>query len=181
MDKKAIDDNLTADVKKSKMMVLTAMLFAVSIVLSIIENTLPPLPIMVPGVKMGLSNIAVMYALFFLGKKQAFGIAVLKAFFVFITRGAAAGLLSFSGGIISLIIMILLINIFKDRISYLTISIFGAVFHNIGQFVAASFLLTTLYIWAYLPVLLISGVAAGIMTATLLRFIFPAFKRAGLK
>lgn len=173
--------NISFKSNKTKFMVLTALLFAVAIVLSIVENTLPPLPIAVPGVKLGLSNIAVMYALFFLGKRQAFAIAVLKALFVFITRGAIAAFLSLSGGILSLTIMILLMILFKEKISYLMISIFGSVFHNIGQFIAITFIYTSMYIWAYLPILLISGVIAGVATSTLLRFTFPAFKKLGLK
>lgn len=167
--------------KTPKVMVLTAMLFAVAIVLAVVENILPPILVTVPGVKLGLSNIAVMYALFFVGKRQAFMIAVLKSFFVFITRGAVAALLSLSGGVLSLVIMVILMIVFKDKISYLIISISGSIFHNIGQFIAISFILTTVYIWAYLPILLISGVIAGIATATLLRFIFPALEKLGLK
>ncbi|WP_069998788.1 Gx transporter family protein [Cellulosilyticum sp. I15G10I2] len=181
MNKKIINNEKEIGFKKSKIMVLTALLFAVAIVLSIVENSLPPLIVTVPGVKLGLSNIAVMYALFFLGKNQALMIAVLKSFFVFITRGSIASLLSFSGGILSLVVMIILMIVFKDKISYLMISIFGSVFHNIGQFIAISFIFTSVYIWAYLPILLIAGVVAGIATATLLKFIFPAFKKLGLK
>jgi heptaprenyl diphosphate synthase len=162
---------------KTQVLVLTAMIFAAAIVLAIVENTLPALPIAVPGVKFGLSNIAVMYALFFLGRKQAYTIAVLKAAFVFITRGAIAALLSFSGGVLSITVMILLMALFKERISYLVISIFGAVFHNVGQFIVITVIYTGMNIWAYFPVLLISGLIAGIATSTLLRFIMPALQR----
>jgi len=181
MDEKLMNEKSVINLKKTKLMVLTALLFAVAIVLSAVENTLPPLPIAVPGVKLGLSNIAVMYALFFLGRRQALAIAILKALFVFITRGAIAAFLSLSGGILSLIIMIVVMMLFKDKISYLMISVLGSVFHNIGQFIAIYFIYTTIYIWAYLPILLISGVIAGIATSTLLRFIFPAFKKLGLE
>ncbi|MDF2593982.1 MAG: putative rane protein [Clostridia bacterium] len=181
MDEKEMDNKSKISFNKTKFMVLTALLFAVAIVLSIVENTLPPLPAAVPGVKLGLSNIAVMYALFFLGKKEAFAIAVLKALFVFITRGAVAGFLSLSGGILSLAVMIIMMIIFRDKVSYLITSIFGSVFHNVGQFIAIYCIYTSIYLWAYLPVLLISGVIAGIATSTLLKFIFPAFKKLGLK
>jgi heptaprenyl diphosphate synthase len=173
----ALMNNLSDNLQKTRLMVLTALLFAVALVLAIIESSIPPIFISVPGVKLGLSNIVVMYALFFLNKKQAFTIAVLKAFFVFVTRGAVAGILSFCGGILSLLVMVFLLYIFKERISYLTLSIFGSVSHNIGQFIAISFIYTGIYLWAYLPVLLIAGVIAGIATSTLLRFILPAFKR----
>ena len=158
-------------------MVLTALLFATAIVLAIVENALPQLPIAVPGVKFGLSNIAVMYALFFLGKKQAYTIGILKSGFVFITRGAIASLLSLSGGILSITVMILLMIVFRERITYFVISIFGAVFHNIGQFIVITLIYTGMNLWAYFPVLLISGLAAGIVTSTLLKFIMPAFRR----
>lgn len=162
----------------TKKLVLTALLFAVALVLSVVENSFtPPVTFIAPGVKLGLSNIAVMYALFFLEKRQAFTIAILKALFVFITRGPIAGLLSLSGGILSLVVMILLLVIFRDKISYLVLSIFGSVSHNVGQFVVISLLYTNMYLWVYLPVLLFAGVIAGVATSTLLRFILPAFKR----
>lgn len=162
---------------KTQLLVMTGLIFATALVLSIVENMLPPLPIAVPGVKFGLSNIAVMYALFFLGKKQAYTIALLKAAFVFITRGAIAGLLSLFGGILSITVMILLVLLFKEKITYFVISIFGAVFHNVGQFAVIAMIYTGMNMIAYLPVLLISGLVAGMVTSTLLKFILPAFQR----
>lgn len=172
-----IENKITGKMNTTQVMVLSSMIFATAIVLSILENMLPPIVVAVPGVKFGLSNIAVMYALFFLGKKQAYTIAILKGFFAFATRGAVAGLLSLVGGLLSLTIMVILIMIFREKISYLIISIFGAVFHNIGQFIVIAILYTGMNMLAYLPVLLLSGLIAGIVTSTLLRFILPAFKR----
>lgn len=175
------NNNSTENLRNTKSMVLTGLLFATAIVLTIVENTFPPIMVGVPGVKLGLSNIAIMYALFFLKKRQAYSVAILKGIFVFLTRGFAAGVLSLTGGILSLIVMTILMAIFKEKISYLVISIFGAVLHNIGQLLAISLLFTTIYIWAYLPVLVITGVLAGIATSTLLKFILPAFNKLGLK
>jgi len=177
MGEKMIENKLIASEGKTKRLVLTGLFFAVALVLSIVESALPPIPLPVPGVKFGLSNIAVMYALFFLSKGQAYAIAILKAMFVIITRGLIAGILSLFGGILSLTVMILLLFIFRSKISYLLLSIFGAVAHNIGQFIAITFIYAGLNLWAYIPVLLISGVMAGIATATLLRFILPAFNK----
>ena len=174
---KVTANNRIKNLNKTQMLVLTSLIFAVALVLAIVENMLPPLPIAVPGIKFGLSNIAVMYALFFLGKKQAYAIGILKAVFVFVTRGGIAGLLSLSGGILSITVMILLMAIFREKITYLIISIFGAVFHNIGQFIVITVIYTGMNMLAYLPVLLISGLAAGIVTSTLLKFIMPAFQR----
>ena len=177
MDGKIIENTRIKNLNKTQMLVLTSLIFAAALVLAIVENMLPPLPIAVPGVKFGLSNIAVMYALFFLGRKQAYTIGILKSVFVFATRGGIAGLLSLSGGILSITVMILLMFLFRSRITYLILSIFGAVFHNVGQFIVISVIYTGMNMWAYFPVLLISGLAAGIVTSTLLKFIMPAFNR----
>jgi heptaprenyl diphosphate synthase len=177
MDGKITENKKIKNMNKTHMLVLTSLLFAAALVLAIVENILPPLPIAVPGVKFGLSNIAVMYALFFLGKKQAYTIGILKAAFVFMTRGGIAGALSLSGGLLSITAMILLMFLFRTRITYLVISIFGAVFHNVGQFIVITVIYTGMNMWAYFPVLLISGLAAGIVTSTLLKFIMPAFNR----
>lgn len=162
-------------------LVLSALLFAFALVLALVENYLPPVPVPVPGIRLGLSNIVVMFALFFVGKSQAFTIAVLKSLFVLSTKGVIAGLLSFCGGILSIAVMSLVIFIFKDKVSYLIVSILGSVFHNIGQFIAITIVYQTVALWAYLPMLIIFGIIAGVITSTLLRFILPAVKKVGLK
>ncbi len=170
-----------SNLDKTKRMVLTGLLFALALILSLVENSIPQLAIPVPGVKLGLSNIAVMYALFFVGAGQAFSIAILKAGFVLITRGSVAAFLSLLGGLLSVAIMLIILFIFKEKVSYLIISIAGSVFHNIGQFIGISLIYTSMGLLAYLPLLLIAGIIAGIATSTLLRFILPAFKKLGLK
>lgn len=165
------------NLNKTQKMVLASLIFATALVLAVVESMLPPPPIPVPGVKFGLSNVAVMYALFFLGWKQAYAIALLKGIFVFATRGAIAGALSFAGGVLSITVMLLLMVLFRNKISYTGLSIFGAVFHNIGQFTVIALIYVGMNIWAFLPILLVSGVVAGIVTSTLLRFVMPAFQR----
>jgi heptaprenyl diphosphate synthase len=162
---------------RTHLIVLTGLIFSAALVLSIVENMLPPLPIAVPGVKFGLSNIAVMYALFFLGPKQAYLIGILKAFYIFITRGFVAFSLSMAGGLLSISVMLILLLIYKERITYLVISIFGAISHNVGQFVVIMILYKGMNMWIYFPILVVSGIIAGIITSTLLRFILPALKR----
>ena len=163
--------------KNVRWITMMAMLLSLIFVLSILEGMLPPIPMLPPGVKLGIANVATMYALFFIGKKEAFCLAILKAGFVFMTRGAVAGGLSLCGGSLSLIIIILLTAIFKDKISYVIISIFGAVFHNVGQIIAASIILNNNMIFYYLPFLMISGVILGTITGIILRTIMPAFDR----
>ncbi len=181
MKKNPSESAATLRYKKTKSLVLTGFFFALAIVLSFVESSFPPVFAIAPGVKLGLSNIVVMYALFFIGKGQAFTLAFLKAGFVFITRGSVAALLSLCGGLLSVGIMVILSIIFREKISYLLVSVLGAIFHNMGQYVAICVLYTSLGLWAYLPILLISGVFAGVVTATLLRLTLPAFKIINIK
>lgn len=174
-----IEKKTTWDSQKTRLLVLTGLLYAISIVLVTVENSFPPIFAALPGIKLGLSNIVTMYALFFLNERQALLLAVLKSLFVFATRGAVAGILSLSGGILSLIVMLILMFVFREKISYLLLSIFGAIFHNLGQLAAVSLIYTNLYMWAYLPVLLFAGVVAGIATAALLKLILPVLKKLG--
>lgn len=174
---KTEDLHLSENMSRIQIMVFTGLLFAVALVLSLVENMLPLPPMAVPGVKFGLSNIVVMYILFFIGARQAYTIAILKSLFVFLTRGFIASMLSFSGGILSITFMLLMLMLLKEKSSYLGISVVGAISHNIGQFLVVTFVLVGASIWAYLPVLLISGIIAGVMTATMLRIFLPALKR----
>ncbi len=161
---------------KTKHMVLTAMLFATAIVLSIVESMIP-MPISIPGVKFGLSNIVVMYAMFFLNKRDALMIAILKGVFAALTRGAVAGLLSLTGGVFSIVVMVVLMFILKEKGSYFLYSMSGALFHNIGQFVAISIIYTNMVWLYYLPILLVTGIIAGMITSVLLRFLLPALQK----
>lgn len=154
-----------------------AMLFAVALVLSFLEGLLPPLPYLPPGFKLGLSNIATMYALFFMGRKNAFTIAVLKAAFVFMTRGATSGILSLSGGLVSVLVMSVLAAVGGKKISYLMLSISGAIFHNLGQLAVLTLLMLNTYALWYTPVLLIAGIVMGFVTGSVLKIVMPAFKR----
>lgn len=154
-----------------------ALLFALSVVLMIVESFIPPIPTLPPGVKLGLSNIVIMYSLFFLGKKPAFSILVLKAFFVFITRGVTAFLLSFAGGLFSIIVMIILLLLKKVELSYILISVFASIAHNMAQLCVASLLLKTTDVFYYAPILVISGVMMGIVTGIILKVLLPAMRR----
>lgn len=154
------------------------LMLAVIMILTILEHMLPPLPLLPPNVKLGLSNVVTMYCVFFIGKKDALMLAFMKSFFVFLTRGPVAGILSLSGGLLSIIVIILLISIFKDKISYIAVSIAGALCHNLGQFIAVSVIMGANLIFYYLPILIVSGVVLGVVTGTLLKIILPVINKA---
>lgn len=156
--------------------VLTAILFALAIVLSMVENIITPTQLFA-GVKLGLSNIVTMYCLFFMGVRPTAALVILKAFFTLLTRGLIASMLALSGGASSVLIMLLLLWAGRGKISYLIISIAGAVAHNTGQLLVASWLTKSAYTLYYFPILLLSGVGAGIVTGITLRAVMPAIKR----
>ncbi len=149
---------------KTKTLTKTALLFAVCLILSLIENSLPPILPMLPGVKLGLSNVAVMFALLFVGIPQALTIAALKSAFIFFIRGAVAAGLSFAGGMVALLFMILFMKILP-KTSLLLLSITGAILHNVTQLAVLTVLYPGVYFWFYLPILVISGIVAGVATA----------------
>lgn len=163
--------------RKTRMLAYLAMMLAMITVLSMLEHMLPPLPFLPPNVRLGLSNIVTMYTLFFLGRRYAFVLAVLKSSFVFLTRGVTAGLLSLSGGLFSIILIIILTLIFQKKISYLMLSVAGAIGHNFAQIAMASAILSTDLFTVFWPILLISGVVLGTITGTLLRVVLPLMNK----
>lgn len=81
------------------------------------------------------------------------------------------------GGFFSITIMFILSKIFKDKINYYTLSIFGALFHNIGQLVGTTFIFGTKFVMYYFPVLSISAIIMGCITGATLTVVIPALKR----
>ena len=156
------------------------LLFALAIVLSFLEQLIPSLVPAVPGIKLGLSNIVTMYALFYMGFSSALTIAGLKSLFVFLMRGATACFLSLAGGLLSLLIMAGLHRLFRDKLSAVFLSVVGGVCHNLGQILVAAILLNA-YVFLYLPVLLIVGVVMGLITGKLLQIVLPAMRRIARK
>lgn len=152
------------------------LMFAMAMALSFLESTIS-IPGLIPGVRLGLSNIVTMFCLFALGLKCGATIAVMKSAFVLLTRGAVAALMSLSGGLCSVLIMFLALRAKKLNLSYLVISIFGAVSHNIGQILVARFLVGTHFIYYYIPLLIISGVIVGVVTGMVLKVVMPSLMR----
>ena len=163
---------------KAKEVALGGVLFALALALSFLESLITPLLGLMPGIKLGLSNVVVMYALFFMGGRQAYALCLLKAFFVLLTRGVVAGFLSLCGGLLSLTVMLLLCRLPIPVTDYI-LSVCGSVFHNLGQLIAASFVLKNVFTLAYAPILLVSGLVMGALTARGLAAILPALRRLG--
>ncbi|MDR1688188.1 MAG: Gx transporter family protein [Clostridiales bacterium] len=162
--------------RKTKKIAVLGLLLAIILILTTLEHMLPPLPFMPPNVRLGLSNIVTMYGAFFISPASAVVLTVLKAGFVLLTRGPVAGVLSLSGGIISILVIIIANLVSGGKISYAMISVCGALAHNFGQYAAVSVLIGSPYLAYYLPVLILTGVVMGIVTGTLLKYVMPALK-----
>lgn len=137
------------------------MLTAVAMILSYVESLLPSVGI--PGVKMGLANIAVIFALFRFGWKEAAALSLVRVVLVSLLFGSVGAMLySLAGAVLSLAVMALLCRI--DRFSTVGISVAGGVAHNAGQILMAMLILQTKQLLGYLPVLAVSGIAGGVLT-----------------
>lgn len=147
--------------KKTKRLVLLAMLTAVAMILSYVESLLPSVGI--PGVKMGLANIAVIFALFRFGWKEAAALSLVRVVLVSLLFGSVGAMLySLAGAVLSLAVMALLRRI--ERFSTVGISVAGGVAHNAGQILMAMLILQTKQLLGYLPVLAVAGIAGGVLT-----------------
>lgn len=160
---------------KTKKITVMAMCVALAMILSYVESQLPSLGI--PGVKMGLANIVVVFCLYRLGWKEAAGISLLRVFLVSLLFGHIASLMYSAGGaVLSLTGMIALKRL--DRLSCVAVSVIGAVLHNVGQILVAWALMGSNVIY-YLPVLILSGTVAGVLigivSALIVRRIDPKF------
>ena len=150
---------------------LTSLALAISfaLILSFIESRIPAF-VAIPGVKVGLANIAVIFMLYKFGIKEAIIVSLIRVVMVSLLFGSVVSLsYSIAGAVLSLAVMIVLKLL--TPLKEVAISVVGGVMHNIGQIIMASILLETNVVVYYLPFLLVSGTVAGIVvgiTAALL-------------
>ena len=163
---------------KVKKIAFLGIMGALAIAVSFVEGFFN-IPFLPPGAKPGLSNIITVSAYFISGTWGAIYIALLKALFALVTRGGVAFLLSFSGGMLSAFIMILLLKMKKCPFSVMGISVIGAIFHNTGQIIASVIITKTVSLIYYLPALMVFSVIAGLVTGAVLKALNPLLKKAG--
>jgi len=162
---------------KTKQTAFLGIMLTVVVALSWFEFAAASLLLLPPHMKLGLANIAIMYCVIFVNKKTGIMLGILKSLFVLLTRGPVAGLLSLCGGLLSIMIIILLLAIFRHKISYVALSIAGAIAHNIGQLAAITPMLGGMVAVSYLPVMIITGIVMGTITGALLKVALPVFEK----
>ena len=146
---------------KTRKVAFLGMCIALSMVLSYFESLIPPL-MAVPGVKMGLPNIVMVFMLYKVGAKDTAIVSILRVILVGILFGTPLSMIySLAGATLSLIGMILLKK--TNLFAHVTVSVAGGILHNVGQIATACIVMETAQIAYYLPVLLITGTIAGIL------------------
>lgn len=148
-------------------------MFALALALAYLESLIPLPPVLPPGVKLGLSNIVVMYCVFLVGTGNALFIAVLKSGFVLLTLGPVGAMMSLSGGVFSVAAMHLMLRVRRISFSYLMISMVGSVSHNMGQVLMAAVLLKNIFVLYSITILGISGVVMGLVTGLIFKTVMP--------
>lgn len=159
---------------KTKRLVFLALLTGIALTIFMVEAQIP---IPITGVKLGLANIVSLFTLCLLGPWDALLVLVLRCSLGSILTGQPSTFLySIVGGLLSLLVMYLLRKITTDK-QIFVVSVFGGVFHNIGQILVAVLITHTPGIAWYLPILLIAGILAGTFTGFAAQYLIQHLKR----
>lgn len=163
---------------KTTKMILIAIMLSISLVMYYIESMLPPINVMAPGAKIGLSNIINLTCLFVFGFQEAFLILFMRIFLSSAFYGGMSTFLySMIGGIFSIVSMYILKKINFKSVSIVGISVIGSLFFNIGQLVVASIILENKRIFYYLPYMSIISVVTGIFVGITSHFLITRLKK----
>lgn len=147
--------------KETKKITYLGLLTGIALVLAYVEVLLPPLINSIPGIKIGLPNIAIIFVLYRFGVKYAAATSLVRIIIVSLLFGnPMSAIYSLSGGFLSLLVMSLMKKL--PFFSTVSVSVAGGVLHNVGQILAAMVILNTKELGYYMIALAISGTIAGI-------------------
>lgn len=145
-------------------LVYTALLVAMALAVSLVERLIP-LPFVMPGAKLGLSNMVILVTLILYGFKRGMLVAVLKSVLLMMIIGFGPSFIySFSGAVFSTIMMWIAYKYFSINFkifSVIGVSIIGAVSHNFAQVTAAAYILKSLMLYTYFPFLTLIAIVTG--------------------
>ncbi|MBR1710846.1 MAG: Gx transporter family protein [Clostridia bacterium] len=160
---------------KASRVALAGLLTSLMLVLGLIERQFP-ISAAVPGIKLGLANSVLLYAIYMLGWRDSVLLMLLKALMSWlIYMNLNAMFYSLAGGACSLLVMLLLSRI--PGISVIGVSAAGAVFFNVGQILMAVIMLHTPgLLFTYLPILMVSGVVTGVLTGIVAQLVMKHMK-----
>lgn len=150
---------------KTKKLTRCAILSAIALMLSYIEALIPFFTAM-PGMKLGLANIVVLFAIYSMGAKYGLYINLVRICLVGLLFGSPfSTLYALSGGLLSLVVMLILKKI--GKFSIVGVSMAGGFFHNLGQILVAAAIVQTPKVLYYFPMLIFAGMATGIINGVI--------------
>lgn len=159
---------------KTKKVAMLGLTIALAMIMSYIE-ALVPLSFAVPGIKMGLANIVIIFVLYKIGTKEAILVSLIRVILVsLLFSNVMAMAYSIAGAVLSLSVMWLLKK--TDKFSFVGVSIAGGIMHNVGQIIMAVILLGTEQIALYLPVLIITGTVTGVVIGIVSGLVINRFR-----
>ena len=151
-------------------------LFAALAILMGYVEMLIPLPLLVPGMKLGLANVIIVIVLYHMDTKSAFFISLVRVLMSGLLFQGFAGLLySLAGALPSLGVMALLKK--TGKVSITGVSVMGGVFHNVGQIIVAAAVVENIKMAYYLPFLLVTGVVTGFVIGAVARLALGYLQR----
>ena len=168
---------------KTKKLTLMAILTAVALIIFIIEAQIP-LPIPIPGVKLGLANAVTLFALFYTQENRTNLLSVYNVLAILLCRILLGAIFtgrpivviySLAGGLLAFGAQVIMKRVVTGKQIWVCGAV-GAVFHNIGQILAAMVITGTLSIAMYLPVLMITGIITGVITGLIAQFTLERIK-----
>ena len=146
---------------RTKKLALSAILAALAMILSYVE-AMVPMPVPIPGIKLGLANLVILLAIYRLGFKYALAINCIRIFVTGLLFTGVFGILySLAGGLLSLLVMYLLYR--TGIFSMVGVSMAGGVAHNLGQLLTACLIMSNIRLMSYFAVLLFAGMGIGIL------------------
>ena len=158
----------------SKKIPVAAILASLALIFSYLEF-LFPLSLGIPGIKPGLANIVVVVALYKLGSRTALMVNLTRILLAAALFGSVfSGLYALSGGLVSFAVMTALRK--TELFSTAGVSMAGGVFHNLAQLAVAALIVESSLILYYFPLLLLAGMAAGLLNGVLATWILRALR-----
>lgn len=162
----------------SKRLSRIALLTAMGLVLFVLEAQIPA-PVPVPGIKLGLSNVITLFALYTLGTKDATMILFLRIVLGNLVVGNFMMMAySLAGGLLALFIMVLLKPVVSQKLVWIS-SMFAAAGHNIAQLSLAIFVTGSSALLFYAPMLLLSALITGFFTGQVAKYALSAMEKTG--
>lgn len=166
---------MPSPIEKGKKSAYIGLLMALALILSYVENLIAFQP-GIPGMKIGLANLAVLLSLYLFGWKEAVLLTLTKAVISGFLFGSMFTIVySLAGAGVSVFAMILLKKCSLFHIP--VVSAVGGVMHNMGQLLVAVFAVENYSVFYYMPVLILAGLATGIVIGAAAVLVLPYIQR----